>query len=194
MINNQASGLPSIYLLAISISFLEGTALSASAPSNDDFANRAPLTGVELKTSASNVGATVEVGEPTHANHSRAHSVWWSWTAPANGWVSITVGGGGFYKTLAVYTGLTLAELKPVQSDGGWWSKSTCSVGFDCREGEVYQIAVDGRSPSDAGNLELSLRFTAATKNDEFSNRTLLLQTLISLFRQFRQCPPAKSE
>ena len=36
-----------------------------------------------------NVGATTEAGEPAHAGNVGGHSVWWAWTAPQTGSVSI---------------------------------------------------------------------------------------------------------
>lgn len=52
-------------------------------PANDDFADRAILTGSNIAVIASNGGATTEPGEPAHAGTAPNHSLWWSWTAPA---------------------------------------------------------------------------------------------------------------
>lgn len=65
-------------------------AASAAPPPNDDFANRVPLRGLILTTYGANVDATREASEPYHWQTDGGQSVWWSWTSPANGRVSIT--------------------------------------------------------------------------------------------------------
>src|SRR5207302_7589647 len=57
------------------------------APVEDNFANRLALTlpgGFELR-SGSNALATRETGEPLPAGKPGTHSVWYKWTAPADG-------------------------------------------------------------------------------------------------------------
>ncbi|MCI0541155.1 MAG: S8 family serine peptidase, partial [Verrucomicrobiales bacterium] len=53
--------------------------------SNDDFANRIPLTGQFVETTEHNLGATNEAYESNYAGDPGGQSVWWSWTAPDNG-------------------------------------------------------------------------------------------------------------
>src|SRR5205085_1387523 len=48
--------------------------------SNDDFANRAPISGSSLSITGTNVGATKQSGEPIHAGNAGGASVWWTWT------------------------------------------------------------------------------------------------------------------
>src|SRR5262250_2110229 len=51
-------------------------------PINDNFANRIALTGSNIATNWSNVGATYEPGEPEHLFTFGGKTVWWKWTAP----------------------------------------------------------------------------------------------------------------
>ena len=60
------------------------------APPNDDFTNRLKLSGSRLSLLATNFGATKEVGEPNHQGNPGGSSVWYSWTAPASGRVTLS--------------------------------------------------------------------------------------------------------
>ena len=86
------------------------------APANDNFANRARLTGSRIAMNASNAGATKEPGEPDHLGNPGGSSVWYSWTAPASGRITLSTnevpqyaapawGDGGF--------GLTIISVGP---------------------------------------------------------------------------------
>src|SRR5260370_25810397 len=68
-----------------------------AAPVNDMFANATVLSGSAVTATGSNVGATKEVGEPPKAGNSGGASVWWVWTAPASGTVTISTLGSSFY-------------------------------------------------------------------------------------------------
>jgi len=60
------------------------------APPNDDFVNRLKLSGSRISTNSSNAGATREPGEPDHPGNPGGSSVWYSWTAPASGRVTLS--------------------------------------------------------------------------------------------------------
>jgi hypothetical protein len=81
----------------------------STAPANDAFAAAAPLTGAGA--SGSTRAATTEPGEPAHAGDPGGHSVWYRWTAPSSGPVTLQACGTpfgygtGFDALLAVYTG-----------------------------------------------------------------------------------------
>lgn len=61
------------------------------APINDDFEQRTTITGRRLNFPASNAGATKQPGEPDHLGNSGGSSVWYSWTAPASGRVTLSM-------------------------------------------------------------------------------------------------------
>src|SRR6185369_283600 len=82
---------------------------SFAQPVNDDFTNRIPLTGTNLVIRGSNVGATFEADEPYFGPGT--NTVWWSWTAPANGFVRLNSAGSDFTIRGLVATGSTLANL-----------------------------------------------------------------------------------
>lgn len=107
------------YHLAISAShgvFIERTLnwFHASAPPNDDFADRTLLEGAPLSFLASNVGATKEPGESSLYQH----SVWWEWTAPASG--TFTIAWEGSPATVGeVFQGSAIDQLTGIGSRYG---------------------------------------------------------------------------
>lgn len=108
--------------------------------SNDSFAKRIPLHGIYVVATGYNAGATHQTGEPVFGSSS-GKTVWWSWTAPVSGTVSIDLGGSDYAFPVAVFTGTTLARLQMVAADSG-------GASFEAVAGKTYQIAV-----SDAAGL-----------------------------------------
>lgn len=146
-------------------------------PVNDNFTNATAITGSEGATiHASTVAATREANEPAHAGQSGGRSVWWSWTAAANGIATITTAGSLFDTLLAVYTGSSLASLTVVaSSDNSSQTDRTSGVQFDAIAGTTYLIAVDG---VDGASGEVILN--TPPLNDDFTNRIVLNNTLFN--------------
>jgi len=114
-------------------------------PVNDQFANRTVISGTNILRSTMNYLATKEAGEPYHAGYLGGASVWWSWTAPADGTVTISTAGSSLDTLLGVYRGFSVSALTEVASnDEASPSTSTSKVAFNVASGETYQIAVDG--------------------------------------------------
>src|SRR4051794_4905833 len=87
-------------------SLLISVPLAFSAPVNDDLANAIPLSGFVASAPATTVGAPVKSGGPDHASPTPpVHSVWWTWTAPATGDVTMDTIGSDFDTIIAIYTG-----------------------------------------------------------------------------------------
>ena len=127
-------------------------------PGNDHFADRTPLTGGEVLVSGNNRAATREPGEPAHAGDFASGSVWWSWTAPDSGLVTVTTIGEGqrSYNAsyLGVYTGSELSSLSVVAANAfgtPFGSRAT----FNALAGTAYQIAV---ASWEGGPLQLALQ------------------------------------
>src|SRR5688500_17364304 len=86
--------------------------LSASAnPSNDYFTNRITLAATNSSTTSSNVDGTKEPDEPDHAFNPGGASVWWTWTAPADGTLRVATTNSDFDTVLGVYTGSSVSSL-----------------------------------------------------------------------------------
>ena len=108
-------------------------ALTTPAP-NNNFQHRIKLHGVSVNATGYNAGATPQAGEPVPVG-SKGKTVWWSWTAPVSGVVSIDLSGSDYSFPAEVYTGSTVASLKMVaQGSGG--------LSFNAVKGKTYQIAV----------------------------------------------------
>jgi hypothetical protein len=114
----------------------------ATAPTNDNCADAIVLSGFFLKAVGTNLYATVELGEPSDVL-GFGHSVWYRWTAPADG--AAEVSAGGF--TVDVYRGDAIPNLSRV-------SDSVLNPRFTAQAGAVYSIAVyDHVSRSAVGYL-----------------------------------------
>jgi len=148
-------------------------------PVNDLFAERLVITGTNILTRGSNVGASWESAEPNHAGEACESSVWWSWTAPASGSVALSTEGSGFDTILAVYIGSFLFDLiEVVSNDEDPNSYLTSRVSFEAVAGQTYAIAVDGYY-GETGPIQLRLTYVNSVRptNDLFANRTVIAGT-----------------
>ncbi len=90
---------------------------TVQAPSNDNFVNsiKVPCGGQVYVTS--NARASMEPGEPAHANDGRAAaSLWWNYASPVAGSVLVDSGGSDVSTVVGVYTGTSVSSLQPVAS------------------------------------------------------------------------------
>jgi uncharacterized repeat protein (TIGR01451 family) len=119
----------------------------AVRPLDDEFVNRTTLSGTSGTAAATSVNATKEPGEPNHAGSAGGASVWWRWTAPGAGQVSVDTHGSGFDTLLAVYTGTSVSTLSAVAAnDNDGSAGGTSSLLFEALAGQEYEIAVDSAS------------------------------------------------
>ena len=145
---------------------------TTNRPFNDDFADRAIITGTTLTLRSNNRGATIEPGEPGHAGTDDAGaSLWWLWIAPATGTVVVDTAGSDFDTTLDIFTGSTLATLVPVTSNDNYGTTVTSRVAFPVTALASYIIAVSGKTNT-SGYAQLSI--SPAPANDHFANATPL--------------------
>ena len=123
--------------------------------SNDLFDSAQALSGQGGSHGGTNVNATIELDEPSPSY--LGASVWYEWTAPANGLVKFSTRGSRFDTALAVYTGTNIASLAQVGSNDDDPQLGCCSsfVGFEAVAGTSYRIAVGGFS-WDQGSFTLS--------------------------------------
>src|SRR5262249_45934827 len=139
------------------------------------------LAGNTISVSGSNVGATGEPGEPNHAGSSQGingelNSVWWTWTATADGQVSVDTFGSDYNTTLAVYTGDAVNALL-LQAENDDFSNDPenpvlqSRVNFDVTAGTRYFIAVDGFQ-DETGAIDLNLAFTPTNHLPQIDNQT----------------------
>jgi len=139
-------------------------------PTNNDFVARSRITGTASIIKADNTLASAELGEPDHAGFPAAHSLWWIYTAPANGVVLLNASASSIDASLDVYTGTALNALTGVASTSG---STESAVRFQVAAGRPYQIALD--SPDGGtGAIQLDLNFMPLPANDNFAHRQQL--------------------
>ena len=135
---------------------LSASLLAGVAPANDNFAAATVLTGTTFSVSGSNIGATLQTGEPKHAGVRGGKSVWWSWTAPSTGTFTLATTGSSFDTTLAIYTGSAVNSLAVLKSNDDQSRRlRTSKVVVSVVSGTTYRIAVDGYRAA-AGAITLS--------------------------------------
>lgn len=150
------------YQIAVDSTFVDFGDISLNLaptprPPNDDFTNAIPLTGFALSTAGSNLAATKQAGEPSHAGQLANHSIWWTWIPGISGPVSLDTIGSSFDTVVAVYTGINLTNLAMVASNDDVANGGSASqLDFDAVAGTAYKIAVDGFAGA-GGDVQLNL-------------------------------------
>jgi hypothetical protein len=153
-IRPSAAGLVTVNLPAGAVVDVAGNLSTAASAlqrtvtvANDAFADAISISGWKGSTFGANFGATAQPGEPAHAALAAASSVWWTWTAPETGSMTIDTLGSLIDTQLAVYTGSDVAALSPVASNANVSSGVLQSkVTFSATEGTTYRIAIDGKA------------------------------------------------
>jgi hypothetical protein len=122
---------------------------------NDNFVDRRVIKGTTASVTGNNTNATFENFEPNDAGKSAGASLWWTWTAPATGLVTIDTIGSSFDTVLGVYWYRRYVENNdvPGRFDGA------SAVTFNARLGETYTISVDGNvdAVTSRGSIKLNL-------------------------------------
>ena len=123
------------------------TRLAAYGTTSDRFSAAAAIPSGGGTATSQTFLATKQSGEPNHAGNPGGASVWFRWTAPSSGRVTITTRGSSFDTLLGVYRGSTLASLTGVASNDDSnvaQDVRTSRVAFTAQRGVTYRIAVDG--------------------------------------------------
>src|SRR2546429_237482 len=126
-------------------------------PPNDNFTNAFKIAPEGEVILATNNYASLEPGEPMHAQvPTGAASVWWTWSPSFRTNVLIDLAGSSFDPVLAVYTGTSVTNLLPVAaSTNDAVNRLKAHVNFDARAGVTYRIAIAGYDTNGVGNLRL---------------------------------------
>ncbi len=146
-----------------------GTALAAP-PANDDFVNAINLTGIGpnqtgdmligTQTGTNTTDSTLEVGEP---NPGAANTVWFKWTSPVNGGLTVSTAGSTSFAPsewdaiLGIYTGSAvnaLIGLGTTPQDIVLEESMTVAV----TAGTTYSIQLAGFGAEAAANILVSWR------------------------------------
>ena len=101
------------------------------------------------------------MSEPRHAGQRGRKSVWWNWTAPSTGRLTIATTTSTFDTLLGIYTGSFVDSLTRIGSnDDESRSLRTSRVTISVVAGTIYRIAVDGYQGAQ-GSIRLAGTFQA---------------------------------
>ena len=135
----------------------------ASAPPNDDRANAAAIT-LPYEGSQDVSGATLAPDDPAMGcgDGQNQRTVWYRFTAPADGFVTLNTAGSGFDTVLAVWQEEQGSLIsRGCNDDGGWWS-GTSNLNVGVTRGQSYLVQAASRGPA-AGVLALRAAFSGCT-------------------------------
>ncbi len=135
----------------------------AFAPDNDRFAGAIPLTLTTNLINATNTAASRESGEPAHGGSVGGKSLWWSFTAPSDGILSLTTTNSTFDTLLGLYAGSSVDTLTTIASnDDAAIGSGFSALSAGVSAGQTVYIAVDGFSGA-SGTIALGYTFAPAT-------------------------------
>src|SRR5262249_11803712 len=133
--------LSSISILYLLVTLLGLTPSALAQPANDNFTSATVITGPSGSVGGSNVGATVEPGEPSLTGNPGGQSVWYTWTAPSDMSVTFNTVGSDFDTLLGVFTGgPTVDNLTLIQDNDNAGNGLQSRVSFAATAGTTYYI------------------------------------------------------
>ncbi|MGR9106719.1 MAG: FIMAH domain-containing protein [Gammaproteobacteria bacterium] len=155
---------------------------------NDDFADAIDLSGpLPVKTLGATNLATSEPGEPNHGTltNIEKRTIWYSYTAAADGALRIDTCGSSYPTRLAVYTGDAVDALTHLEDNAIAPASSRCarsrqsSVVIAGHAGTTYRIAISGQddgasNPTYVGVVHLRIEDPGFPANDDAANAFLL--------------------
>ncbi|HMS24303.1 MAG TPA: hypothetical protein PKB15_01210 [Acidimicrobiia bacterium] len=124
-------------------------------PANDNFASATVIPYAPTsQLNGTNVNATSETGEPSHAGNRAVKSIWYSWTPTVSGTFQVkthTDGGptSNFNTVLAVYKRGPTTQfngLVLISSNDDFNGRIQSKVLFNAEAGKRYWIAIDGKN------------------------------------------------
>ena len=143
------------------------------ADGSDNFANAQSLGSNPVVSGFTyNYDATSEGLESAYDG---SHTVWWVWTAPTDGVLSVSTSGTDFYSRLAIYTGSSLGDTQVV-SNGNVYGAGPITATFAVTRGTPYHFVIGGVDGGDTGTAVLNLDFKSFfTGETALSNGVLYL-------------------
>ncbi len=176
------------YHIAVAVKSGTGSGLQLTytqrpSPANDSVGNPATLSFNWSETTW-NVHATVQSSEPEIVPGNAAQStIWWRFTAPHNGTLSVSTAGSAIDTLLGVFrqdgtsSPWMMSDLTRIgANDDANPGTSTSSIAnLEIKAGKIYWIAVDGFDGAE-GLITLTSTWTqsAFPDNDDFGDATVL--------------------
>ena len=135
-----------------------------AAPVNDSFANQIEVfSGGTNSVTGSNVGATIEAGEPIPAGYTTANyqaTVWYVYKPVADDWHEVNTLGSAIDTVLAVWTGTSMSDMQLVNVNNEAFEGSVSRIRFRSygAPDTSYFISVAGRNAAARGNIKLTVQ------------------------------------
>jgi hypothetical protein len=147
-------------------------------PANDAFAARALISGRSASVAAYDHLATTEPGEP--AEWTGGRTLWWTWTAPDAGVAEVSLFNSEFTRAAKVYTGETLATLRPVAVSAA--HTAVAPLKWRAEKGRNYHLAAGAQFGTPPGRMELELNLFPAPPLNDGSSRPARLEGVEAAF------------
>lgn len=138
----------------------------AEPPANDDFGAATAITALPFEATVSLAGATTASDDPTFCDPFARQTVWFDYTAPADGIVKATVVNSGFFAVLAGYTG-TRGSLTLVPGFCEFGTNSPAT--FHVTAGTTYHLEAISEFSGNTAGLTLRVESVAPAANDDFA-------------------------
>jgi hypothetical protein len=146
-----------VYRIAVDSKYGGGALMTlrwAQAPPNDPFVGATAISGLSGSTTELTLYATAEPGEPVHGSGA-AKSVWFKWTAPKTGTLTLDTIGSSFDTLLGIYTGTAIGALTTKATNDDIDAATVQSrIVLAVTKGTVYRFVVDGRGGA-SGTMKL---------------------------------------
>jgi hypothetical protein len=147
-------------------------------PANDQCVAARPIGSPTFTDLVDTAAATVFDGEPfpTCAPGGLANTVWYQFTAPANGIITADTFGSDYDTQLAVWTGsCALLTERSCVDDSGGTPQSKIALGVAQGTTYLIQVGVDG-DPGDTSTLHFAFRFEPAGEPPSIAKPTIVLE------------------
>ncbi|WP_328451941.1 hypothetical protein [Amycolatopsis sp. NBC_00438] len=153
--------------LAVAAALVAPAAASAGTPSNDDFGTATTVTALPFKATQDVGEGTAAADDPTSCYSWIASSVWYDYTASADGFVRALPSGVGQQPFIAVYTG-ERGALTQVPGACAEWNNGP-SVTFPVTAGQTYHIMLFKQYAGAGQPATLDLATVPREPNDDFA-------------------------
>jgi hypothetical protein len=153
--------------LAVAAALVAPATAHAEAPSNDDFDTATTVTALPFRATQDFGEGTAAADDPTSCYSWIASSVWYDYTAAADGFVRALPSGAGQLPFIAVYTG-ERGALNQVPGACAEWNNGP-SVTFPVTAGQTYHIMLFKQYSGAGQPATLDLATVPREPNDDFA-------------------------
>ncbi len=130
-------------------------------PPGDDCAQARDISELPFVDNLDTSQATVEVGDPPLScgtSGRDTHTVWYAFTAPADGTMTASTAASTYDTVLAVFTG-TCGALEEIACDDDGLPRAASFVSFGVTQGARYLVEIASFLSSPGGTLNLDVRY-----------------------------------